>query len=109
MGGVDATRLIRQEFPAARIIVLTTYDGDEDIYRALKAGALSPGFKAAYAGAATITDARRALISKRLIFFPPISESLFVDTSQRSTISLAGSQTSLPTYRRGLNHEIDIS
>jgi two-component system NarL family response regulator len=39
MGGVDATRLIRQEFPTAKIIVLTTYDGDEDIYRALKAGA----------------------------------------------------------------------
>lgn len=41
MGGVEATRLIRQQFPAARIIVLTTYDGDEDIYRALQAGAQS--------------------------------------------------------------------
>lgn len=39
MGGVDAIRAIRQEFPAARIIVLTTFDGDEDIYRALQAGA----------------------------------------------------------------------
>ncbi len=39
LGGVDATRAIRQEFPAARIIVLTTFDGDEDIYRALQAGA----------------------------------------------------------------------
>ena len=28
---------IRAEFPAARIIVLTTFDGDEDIYRALQA------------------------------------------------------------------------
>ncbi|MDX2032598.1 MAG: response regulator transcription factor [Blastocatellia bacterium] len=39
MGGVDATKAIRQEFSAARIIVLTTFDGDEDIYRALQAGA----------------------------------------------------------------------
>lgn len=39
MGGVEATRAIRREFAAARIIVLTTYDGDEDIYRALQAGA----------------------------------------------------------------------
>ena len=39
MSGVDAIAKIRHEFPDARIIVLTTYDGDEDIYRALQAGA----------------------------------------------------------------------
>jgi DNA-binding NarL/FixJ family response regulator len=39
MNGVEATRAIRAEFPNARIIVLTTFDGDEDIYRALQAGA----------------------------------------------------------------------
>lgn len=39
LAGVDAITAIRGEFPAARIIVLTTFDGDEDIYRALQAGA----------------------------------------------------------------------
>ena len=39
MGGVDAMIVIRGEFPEARIIVLTTYDGDAQILRALKAGA----------------------------------------------------------------------
>ncbi len=39
LGGVDAISRIRLEAPQARFIVLTTYDGDEDIYRALKAGA----------------------------------------------------------------------
>jgi DNA-binding NarL/FixJ family response regulator len=39
MNGAEAIQEIRKEFPAARIIVLTTYDGDEDIYRALQAGA----------------------------------------------------------------------
>ncbi len=39
MGGVEATIQIRKEFPTARIIVLTTYEGDEDIHRALEAGA----------------------------------------------------------------------
>ncbi len=38
-GGVEATIQIRKEFPTARIIVLTTYEGDEDIHRALEAGA----------------------------------------------------------------------
>lgn len=39
LGGVEAITAIRAEFPDARFIVLTTYDGDEDITRALKAGA----------------------------------------------------------------------
>lgn len=41
MGGVEAIRTIRAEFPSARIIVLSTYQGDEDIYRALDAGAVT--------------------------------------------------------------------
>jgi two-component system NarL family response regulator len=39
LGGVEAIVAIRKEFPEARLIVLTTYDGDEDIYRSLRAGA----------------------------------------------------------------------
>jgi DNA-binding NarL/FixJ family response regulator len=39
LGGVEAIVAIRKEFPDARLIVLTTYDGDEDIYRSLQAGA----------------------------------------------------------------------
>jgi DNA-binding NarL/FixJ family response regulator len=39
MDGLAATRAILSEFPTARIVVLTTYDGDEDIHRALEAGA----------------------------------------------------------------------
>jgi DNA-binding NarL/FixJ family response regulator len=39
MGGVDAIRAIRRQTPAARIVVLTMYQGDEDIHRALEAGA----------------------------------------------------------------------
>jgi two-component system NarL family response regulator len=39
MGGVEAIKAIKREFPAARLIVLTTFDGDEDIYRSLQAGA----------------------------------------------------------------------
>jgi two-component system NarL family response regulator len=41
MGGVEATIAIRKEFPNARIIVLTTFDMDEDIYRAIQSGAQS--------------------------------------------------------------------
>ncbi|MBB6143174.1 DNA-binding NarL/FixJ family response regulator [Silvibacterium bohemicum] len=39
MSGVEAIREIRRFAPQARIIVLTTYEGDEDIHQALAAGA----------------------------------------------------------------------
>jgi len=39
MNGVEAITAIRAEFPAARILVLTTYSGDVQAVRALKAGA----------------------------------------------------------------------
>ena len=39
MTGIQAIQVIRSEFPDARIIVLSAYKGDEDIYRALQAGA----------------------------------------------------------------------
>jgi DNA-binding NarL/FixJ family response regulator len=39
MSGLDALNAIRGEFPEARIIVLTTYTGDAQVLRAVKAGA----------------------------------------------------------------------
>jgi DNA-binding NarL/FixJ family response regulator len=57
--GVDAIAAIRQEFPGARIIVLTTFDGDEDIYRALQAGA--KGYLLKGMSADELTDAIRSV------------------------------------------------
>lgn len=41
LSGVEAITAILEDFPDARIIILTTYDGDEDIYRGLQTGAKS--------------------------------------------------------------------
>lgn len=41
LGGIEAVAAIRQAFPEARLICLSTYGGDEDIRRALHAGAAS--------------------------------------------------------------------
>jgi DNA-binding NarL/FixJ family response regulator len=41
MSGVDAILAIRKEYADARIVVLTMYHGDEDIYRAVRAGAMA--------------------------------------------------------------------
>jgi DNA-binding NarL/FixJ family response regulator len=39
MGGVEAIAAVRSSYPNARFIVVTTYEGDADIHRALEAGA----------------------------------------------------------------------
>lgn len=41
LGGAEATRAIRGEFPDARVIVLSTYSTDEDVHAAFAAGAMA--------------------------------------------------------------------
>src|SRR5688572_16274395 len=40
MGGVEATRRIQQSAPRVRVVVLTTFDEDEEVFEALRAGAV---------------------------------------------------------------------
>jgi DNA-binding NarL/FixJ family response regulator len=78
LGGVEAIAAIHAEFPNARFIVLTTYDGDEDIARALKAGAqayllkdtprdeLLEAIRAVHAGGKRIAPEMAAKLADRL-------------------------------------------
>jgi DNA-binding NarL/FixJ family response regulator len=78
LGGVEAITAIRREFPDARLIVLTTYDGDEDIYRSLQAGAkgyllkdvffeeLETTIRTVYAGARRIPAAIAERLAERM-------------------------------------------
>src|SRR6266581_727502 len=78
MGGVEAIIAIRKEFPDARLIVLTTFDGDEDIYRSLQAGAkgyllkdvffeeLESTIRTVYAGARRIPAAIAERLAERM-------------------------------------------
>jgi DNA-binding NarL/FixJ family response regulator len=77
MSGLDTIRAIRSTLPDARIIVLTMYDGDEDIFRALDAGAatyllkdtlsheLVRTIRAVYAGEAPIPAGIAARLATR--------------------------------------------
>lgn len=38
INGIEAARVIRKEFPQARIIILSTYDDEENVYQAVRAG-----------------------------------------------------------------------
>ena len=78
VGGVEAISTIRRNFPDARLIVLTTYDGDEDIYRSLQAGArgyllkdvffeeLETAIRTVHAGSRHIPAAIAARLAERM-------------------------------------------
>ncbi len=68
MNGVEATRAIIARHPGARIVALTSYEGDADIYRALDAGACGYLLKDML-GTAVICAVRTAAAGKRVI--PP--------------------------------------
>jgi DNA-binding NarL/FixJ family response regulator len=71
MDGVDSILSIRADFPAARIIVLTTYRGDVQALRALKAGA--KGFLLKSALRKEMIDAIRAVFAGRTSILPEIA------------------------------------
>lgn len=54
-GGVAATRRIKEEFPATRVLVLTTFDQDDNVLAAMRAGA--DGFLSKGAGPAELIEA----------------------------------------------------
>lgn len=78
--GVAATRKIREQFPKARILMLTTYDGDDDIHKALSAGAggyllknstresLIPALRAVAAGQRWIPQEVASRLAARKLF-----------------------------------------
>ena len=84
MDGLEATRAILEEFPDARIIVLTTYVGDEDIHRALDAGAM--GYLVKDMMVAEILSAiRRVMSGQRGI--PPAVAAKLAEHTPRITLT----------------------
>ena len=71
MSGVDAIIAIRDQFPRARIIVLTTYTGDVQVVRALKAGA--QGYLIKNLLHKELLDAIRKVHSGKKILTPELS------------------------------------
>jgi two-component system NarL family response regulator len=74
MGGVEAITAICAEFKQARIAVLTTYDGDEDIYSGLRAGA--QGYLLKDAKPSELLNAIRAIHSGEKYIPPAVGAKL---------------------------------
>jgi len=78
MSGLDALRAIRKDDPSARCVVLTTYEGDEDIHQALQAGAA--GYLIEAMSHDTLVDALRKVHSGTRFLPAPVAESLAMRT-----------------------------
>lgn len=79
MGGIDATRTIRQLFPSTRIIVLTVSDEQDDLYGAVKAGA--NGYLLKEVSIEEVADAVRAVYAGQSLISPSLASKLLSDFS----------------------------
>ena len=104
MNGVEAITSIRHEFPQARVIVLTTFDGDEDIYRALQAGA--KGYLLKGMTGEELMDAIRSVDAGKSRIPSPVAERL---AERMSGPSLTGRETEVLQLIVGGNSNKEIA
>jgi len=106
LDGVGAIIAIRREFPDARILVLTTYDGDENVYRALENGArgyllkdcstddLLAAIRKVHCGGTHVSERAAAKLAERTMRGAPLSareiEVLTLISEGKSNKEIAG-------------------
>jgi two-component system NarL family response regulator len=82
--GVEAIIAIRREDPEARVLVLTTFDGDADIQRALEAGAR--GYLLKSVRRTTLIEAVRAVASGQR-YLPPATAARLVEAMEAERLT----------------------
>jgi DNA-binding NarL/FixJ family response regulator len=91
--GVEVIREVRRAAPQARFIVLTAYEGDEDIHQALEAGAM--GYLIKGMAHEALMEALRKVHAGRNFLPPPVTHALAsrvpdgeLSTREREVLSL---------------------
>jgi len=82
MGGVEATRRIVQAVPGARVVVLTTFDEDEEIFEAMRAGALGYLLKACSAD--KLNESVRAAAKGTSVLEPAVTAKMMAELNRLS-------------------------
>ncbi|MFF5023881.1 response regulator [Streptomyces collinus] len=80
LGGIEATRLITAGHPGIRVLVLTTFDLDEYVYEALRAGAA--GFLLKDASADQLAEAVRVVAAGDALLAPGVTRRLIAEFSR---------------------------
>lgn len=82
MGGVEATRRMPQASPTSRVVVLTTFDEDEEIFEALRAGALGYLLKAC--SAEKLNESIRAAAKGTSVLEPTVAARMMAELARLS-------------------------
>lgn len=82
LDGVEATRRVRAAHPGVKVIVLTTFDDDEDVFEALRAGAV--GYLLKDASPEKLGDAIRAAARGESFLQPSIAAKVVAEFSRLS-------------------------
>lgn len=72
--GAESTAQLRAEFPDARVVVLSVFEGEEDIWRAVEAGAM--GYVSKSAEVEEVLEAIRCIVAGKTYFPAPIASKL---------------------------------
>lgn len=83
MGGVEATKRILAANPGARVVVLTTFEEDEEIFDALRAGAL--GFLLKACSAEKLCEALRAAAKGTSVLEPSVAARMMSELNRLTT------------------------
>jgi DNA-binding NarL/FixJ family response regulator len=117
MNGVEATRRIKEKFPAIRVLMLTTFDDDDYVVEALKAGAIGyllkdmppaeliTAIRAVYEGGVLISPKVAAKIVDKLIFHPGKDRNPELEPSSQIHILSNREKEVLRLLARGLDNK----
>lgn len=92
--GVEATRRIRTEFPGTQVVVLTTFDDDDSLFPALRAGAR--GYLTKDAGGDEIVRAVQAVLSGEAGLSPAIQRRLLEQVTEGPLLRAVSDVPELP-------------
>jgi DNA-binding NarL/FixJ family response regulator len=77
MDGVEATRRLRDRWPQARVIILTTFDDDEFVFEGLRAGAL--GYLLKDVSGQELTEAVRTVVAGGALVEPSVARKVLAE------------------------------
>ncbi|WP_445402421.1 response regulator [Streptomyces sp. LE64] len=108
LNGIEATREIVASGSGAKVLVLTTFDLDEYVYQALRAGA--SGFLLKDASARQLADGVRVVASGEALLAPSVTRRLITEFSKLADAprSLAGAAGSAGSYGELTERETEV-
>ena len=89
--GIEATRRVRDASPSTKVVVLTTFDSDEKVFPAIKAGAA--GYLLKDVQAAVIADAIRRVHAGDALLHPTVAAKLMQEVASSQRRSAPGELT----------------